>query len=118
MPAGTTPSTAAYGLPFESPATRLRRLGEAVEVIRLLWTEEVADYQGEFFTLDRGPVPPQAGAGPAAHLDRCVGRSVGAPQAGRLADGWNIAFVSPEDFARKRAIVMEHAPAPTGWSPG
>ena len=34
------------------------------------------------------------------------------PLVGRLADGWNIAYVSPEDFAQKLAIVHDHAAAP------
>jgi alkanesulfonate monooxygenase SsuD/methylene tetrahydromethanopterin reductase-like flavin-dependent oxidoreductase (luciferase family) len=29
-----------------------------------------------------------------------------------LADGWNIPYVSPETFARKLAIVRQHAPDP------
>ncbi|MGH9023790.1 MAG: LLM class flavin-dependent oxidoreductase, partial [Acidimicrobiia bacterium] len=41
----------AYGIDFEPPGVRLRRMREAVEVVRLLWTEEVANYDGEFFTL-------------------------------------------------------------------
>jgi alkanesulfonate monooxygenase SsuD/methylene tetrahydromethanopterin reductase-like flavin-dependent oxidoreductase (luciferase family) len=101
-----------YGLPFEPPAVRLRRLAETVEVIRLLWTEDVVHYDGEFVTLTGAlcnPKPVQTrpriwiGAG---------GEKLALPLAGRLADGWNIAYASPEDFARKLAIVRQHAPAP------
>jgi alkanesulfonate monooxygenase SsuD/methylene tetrahydromethanopterin reductase-like flavin-dependent oxidoreductase (luciferase family) len=31
---------------------------------------------------------------------------------GRLADGWNVAYISPEDLARKLSIVREHASDP------
>ena len=102
----------AYGLPFESPATRLRRLGESVEVIRLLWSEDVADYEGEFFTLEAARCHPKPVQSPPRIWIGASGEQLALPQVGRLADGWNIPYVSPEDFARKRAIVLEHAPAP------
>src|SRR5438093_7604083 len=41
----------AYGIPFEPPGVRLRRMKEAIEIVRLLWTQETTDYEGEFFTL-------------------------------------------------------------------
>ncbi|MGH9208092.1 MAG: LLM class flavin-dependent oxidoreductase, partial [Acidimicrobiales bacterium] len=53
----------AYGMPFEAPAVRLRRMAEAVEIVRLLWTQEVTDYEGEFWTLREArcnPKPVQA----------------------------------------------------------
>jgi alkanesulfonate monooxygenase SsuD/methylene tetrahydromethanopterin reductase-like flavin-dependent oxidoreductase (luciferase family) len=43
-----------FGIPFESPATRLRRLREITEIIRLLWTQDWVDYDGEFHQLRPG----------------------------------------------------------------
>ncbi len=101
-----------YGLPFESPGTRLRRLAEAVQVIRLLWSEEVVKFQGEFFTLDDAICEPK----PLQQTPRiwigASGERTALPLVGRLADGWNVAYVSPEAFAQKLAIVQEHAPFP------
>jgi hypothetical protein len=39
----------AYGLPFPGRNDRLTRLGEAREVLRLLWTREAADFAGRFY---------------------------------------------------------------------
>jgi probable F420-dependent oxidoreductase len=102
----------AYGIPFEPPGTRLRRMAEAVEVIRLLWTEDVADYKGEFFTMKEARCNPK----PVQRSPRiwigASGEQVALKLAGRLGDGWNIPFVSPEDFARKADIVRAAAPDP------
>jgi alkanesulfonate monooxygenase SsuD/methylene tetrahydromethanopterin reductase-like flavin-dependent oxidoreductase (luciferase family) len=40
------------------------------------------------------------------------GEELALPLAGQLGDGWNVAVVSPEDVARKRSVVMQHAPRP------
>ena len=102
----------AYGLPFESPATRLRRLGESVEVIRRLFTEDVVDFHGEFFDLTEARCNPKPVQSPPRIWIGASGEQLALPQVGRIADGWNIPFVSPEDFARKLAIVREHEPTP------
>jgi F420-dependent oxidoreductase-like protein len=41
----------AYGFDFPKPSIRIERLSEALEVIRRLWTEEKANYQGKHYTL-------------------------------------------------------------------
>jgi F420-dependent oxidoreductase-like protein len=41
----------AYGIPFPSTRERLQRLDEAVQVIRLMWTEDKADFEGRFYQL-------------------------------------------------------------------
>lgn len=40
-----------YGIPFPSPAQRIGELDEACEVIKLLWTQEVSNYEGKYYTL-------------------------------------------------------------------
>ncbi|HYP39528.1 MAG TPA: LLM class F420-dependent oxidoreductase [Chloroflexia bacterium] len=40
-----------YGLPFPSAAQRIRELDEACQLIKLLWTEEVANFEGKYYTL-------------------------------------------------------------------
>lgn len=108
----------AYGLPFESPATRLRRLAESVEVIKLLWTEEVSNFHGEFYDLEEARCHPKPLQSPPRIWIGATGEKLALPMVGRLADAWNTPYVSPEDFARKRAIVLEHAPAPERFVTG
>src|SRR5262249_12804799 len=46
------PEFAQFGLPFPGAAERAAPLGEALDVLRLLFTEEVASYRGRFHLLD------------------------------------------------------------------
>ncbi|HVB95888.1 MAG TPA: LLM class F420-dependent oxidoreductase [Nitrososphaerales archaeon] len=41
----------AYGIPFPSTKERLERLDEAVQVIRLMWTEDRASFDGRYYQL-------------------------------------------------------------------
>lgn len=107
----------AYGLPFEPPGIRLRRLAEYIEVVRLLWTQETADYQGEFYRLTEARCDPKPLQAPpriwvGANGDRALA------QAGRAGDAWNVAYVSPETFGRRREIVIANAPRPEAFVTG
>ena len=52
----------AYGLPYPSTRERVAMMGEAVEVIRLLWSGERVSFEGEYYRLDNAlcdPAPVQ-----------------------------------------------------------
>ena len=49
----------AYGLPFEAPAVRLRRMAESATIIRALWSETTVDFEGEFYTLKEALCDPK-----------------------------------------------------------
>jgi alkanesulfonate monooxygenase SsuD/methylene tetrahydromethanopterin reductase-like flavin-dependent oxidoreductase (luciferase family) len=42
---------AAYGYPFPSPDTRIRQLGDAIEIAKRMWTNEKATYEGRFYDV-------------------------------------------------------------------
>ncbi|EME17628.1 LLM class flavin-dependent oxidoreductase [Rhodococcus triatomae] len=102
----------AFGFPFERPAVRLRRLKEAVEIVRLLWQEESVDYEGEFYQLRDA----HCGVQPIQEKPRiwvgASGEKLGLSIVAALNDGWNCSTVTPEEFHRKRTIVMESARDP------
>jgi F420-dependent oxidoreductase-like protein len=98
----------AYGIPFPSPKIRLDQLEEGIQCLRGLLHDDVADFVGEYFTLTAArnePRPVQAklpiwigGGGEKRTLKI----------AAKYADGWNVPFIAPADFARKCAILDEH----------
>jgi alkanesulfonate monooxygenase SsuD/methylene tetrahydromethanopterin reductase-like flavin-dependent oxidoreductase (luciferase family) len=106
------PEFDAFGIAFEPASVRLARMQEAVEVIRLLWTEDTVDYQGHFFTLrDAMCVPKPLQEAPRIWIG-ASGERRALAIAGRIGDGWNVPYVSPEDFARKLQIVKSASPHP------
>ena len=108
----------AYGIPFEAPAVRLRRMAESIECVRLLLTEDVANFDGEFFTLTEAYCNPKPVQARPRIWVGASGEQIGLKLAGRHGDAWNVPFVSPEDFTRKRQIVLDHAPDPDAFVTG
>jgi F420-dependent oxidoreductase-like protein len=99
---------AAYGFPFPGAGQRLDLLEESAACVRSLLRNELTDYEGEHFhfteaRLEPRPVQPELpiwiGGGGERRTLRIVAR---------YADGWNVPFVSPEDFARKRKVLDDH----------
>lgn len=99
---------AAYGIDFPSTGTRMDQLEEGAEALRRLLHDEVTDFVGRWFNLvdaRNEPRPAQA------RLPIWIGGS-GEKRTLRIAvqsaDGWNVPFVSPETFARKRDVLHQH----------
>ena len=73
------------GLDF---ATRGRRVDEAIEVCRRLWTEETVTHHGEFFTFDEVAFEPKPGSGRGRRSSSVASPSAALRRAARLGDGW------------------------------
>ena len=76
---------------------RGRRTDEAIQVIRLLWTQDEVTFQGEFYRLDRisvltkpwqSPPPIWIGGKSEAAMKR----------AARLGDGWIPSLITPDEL--------------------
>jgi alkanesulfonate monooxygenase SsuD/methylene tetrahydromethanopterin reductase-like flavin-dependent oxidoreductase (luciferase family) len=50
----------AYGIPFSTNGGRARRLGESLEVMKLLFTQEKSTYTGKYYQLKEAPFQPRA----------------------------------------------------------
>ena len=48
----------AFAIPFHTVRERLERLDEAVQVIKLLWTEQRPKFEGRYYQLDEPPYNP------------------------------------------------------------
>ena len=102
---------AAYGMPFPAAPVRLRQLDEAIQCIRLLLTEDVASFEGEFFRLDDARCDPKP---VQARLPLWIGgggEKVTLRIAARHADGWNVPFVPPDAYRHKVAVLDGHCEA-------
>ena len=101
---------AAVGVPF---AERAPRTDEAIEVLRTLWAEDEASFDGRFTTLDRAlmfPKPIQRVGGRPAIPVLIGGHSAAAARrAGRLGDGFFPARATPDDLGPLLEVVRSAA---------
>jgi F420-dependent oxidoreductase-like protein len=86
----------AYGIPFYTPGERAKRLQEAVEVIKLLFSQPKSTFNGKFYQLKDAPNEPKPVQKHVPLLIGGVGPKRIQPLAARHADIWHF-FPSDED---------------------
>ncbi len=103
---------ASMGIPLYAPGERIRRLGEACEIIKRLFTQHLTDFDGRYYQLKEArcepkpvqrPYPPFVIGGGGEQLTLRV--------VARYADVWNFAGGPVENFTRKVGILHEHCAA-------
>jgi F420-dependent oxidoreductase-like protein len=99
---------AAYGIPFPGPGERLDILEEAIECIHGLLRDEVTDFHGQHFTLTDARCEPKPVQEQLPIWVGGGGEKRTLAIAARWADGWNVPYVSPEQFAHKRRVLHDH----------
>lgn len=95
----------AFGFDFPSVGTRLDMLEEATVLIRSLLTKERTTFDGTHFrAVNASCLPPPV----QEHLPIWIG-GVGENRTlrttARLADGWNAAYIAPEEFGRLNKVL-------------
>ena len=101
------------GVPYDS---RGRYSNEFIEVLRRLWTEPRASFQGEFFAFDDVITSPKPVQQPHPPILTGGNRPPALRRAGRLADGWH-GMNLPPDSVRKRLPVIQEEAARAGRPP-
>ena len=100
------------GIPRYAPGERIRRLGEACEIIKRLFTQHTTDFDGRYYQLQEArcepkpvqqPYPPFVIGGGGEQLTLRI--------VARYADVWNFAGGPVESFSRKVGILHEHCTA-------
>ncbi len=97
-----------YGIDFPPVGVRLRQVEEAIQCIRGLLTEDVTSFTGEHFTLTDAKCEPKPVQERLPLWIGGGGEKVTLRTAARHADGWNVPFISPEDYGRKNQILDQH----------
>jgi alkanesulfonate monooxygenase SsuD/methylene tetrahydromethanopterin reductase-like flavin-dependent oxidoreductase (luciferase family) len=100
------------GIPLYTPGERIRRLGEACEITKRLWTQQLTDFDGRYYQLNQArlepkpiqkPYPPIVIGGGGEQLTLRV--------VARYADVWNFTGTDVETFRHKVRVLHEHCAA-------
>jgi alkanesulfonate monooxygenase SsuD/methylene tetrahydromethanopterin reductase-like flavin-dependent oxidoreductase (luciferase family) len=99
-----------YGYAFPSAGVRLAQLEEAVQIVKLLWTQPTATFHGKYYHIQDAylepkpdPVPPiLIGGGGEQRTLRIVAQ---------YADWWNYSGGTVETYAHKLDVLKRHCAA-------
>jgi F420-dependent oxidoreductase-like protein len=97
----------AYGIDFATTAGRLARLDEACRVIKALFNERRASFQGEHYVLREAPLEPKPVQPLLPLLVGGGGERVTLRIAATWADEWNI-WGTPDTFRHKSSVLDRH----------
>jgi F420-dependent oxidoreductase-like protein len=98
----------AYGIPLYAPGERIRRLGEACEIIKRMWTETAPSFAGTYYQIKNAycepkpvqkPYPPFVIGGVGDKLLRIVAE---------YADIWNFTGGGTISFQERSALLDSH----------
>jgi alkanesulfonate monooxygenase SsuD/methylene tetrahydromethanopterin reductase-like flavin-dependent oxidoreductase (luciferase family) len=106
---------AAFGYPFPPVAERVQQLEEAIQIMRLMWTEPAPTFHGRHFQIEQAysaprPLPPPIMIGGG-------GEKLMLPLIGRQADIWDRWYGGPlesadlPEYEHKLALVRRAATA-------
>jgi alkanesulfonate monooxygenase SsuD/methylene tetrahydromethanopterin reductase-like flavin-dependent oxidoreductase (luciferase family) len=95
----------AYGYTYPPARERVEQLEETLQIVRAMWTEEQATFQGRHFSVTSAhceprpdPVPPILIGGTGTRMLNLVARR---------ADGWNASWLSPEEYRHRLDVLLQ-----------
>ena len=97
----------AYHFDFPAPSVRVDQMEEAIQIVKLLWTQSPASFAGKYYQIDNAycapqpdPIPPiLIGGGGEQKTLRVVAR---------YADWWNLPGGTLENYAHKIEVLRQH----------
>lgn len=100
----------AYNFDFPKPSVRIAQLEETVHIVKKLWTESPASFEGKYYRIQDAyceprpePIPPLLIGGGGEQLTLRV--------VAKHADWWNISGGTYENYAHKLKVLRQHCAA-------
>ena len=96
-----------YNYPFLSPKARVEQLEEAIQIIRAMWTAQLATFEGKHYAIHNAYCSPQ----PTPSIPILIGG--GGEQrtlavVARHADWWNFNSCTLEEYSHKLDVLKQH----------
>ena len=100
----------AYNFDYPKASVRIAQLEETIELVKRLWTESPASYEGRYYRIENAyceprpdPMPPILIGGGGEQLTLRV--------VAKYADWWNIPGGTLENYAHKLNVLRQHCEA-------
>ena len=100
------------GIPLYAPGERIRRLGEACEIIKRLFTQHLTTYEGRYYQLKKARCEPKPVQKP--HPPFVIGGSgeqLTLRVVAQHAAVWNFGGSDPAQFKQKQDVLRRHCEA-------
>ena len=97
----------AYGYEFPRPAVRVRQLAEAVQIVRLMWTQPQATFHGRYYHIQAATCEPKPEPLPPIMIGG-GGRQLTLRFVAQYADWWNYPGGSPEEYGELLDALRGH----------
>jgi F420-dependent oxidoreductase-like protein len=100
------------GIPLYAAGERIRRLGEACELMKILFTEPVANYAGRYYQLKEARLDPKSVQKPyPPFVIGGSGEQLTLRVVAQHADVWNYGGGTVDQFNHKVSVLREHCAA-------
>jgi F420-dependent oxidoreductase-like protein len=100
------------GIPLYEPAERIRRLGEACEIAKLLFTQDVSTFDGKYYQLKEARLEPKPVQKPyPPFMIGGGGEQLTLRVVAKYADIWNHGGTDVEIFKHKVEVLHGHCAA-------
>jgi alkanesulfonate monooxygenase SsuD/methylene tetrahydromethanopterin reductase-like flavin-dependent oxidoreductase (luciferase family) len=97
----------AYGYDFPKASVRIAQLNEAVQIVRKMWTETPASFEGQYYHIRDAYCEPKPSPCPPIMIGG-GGEQLTLRVVAKLADWWNLVTRDIDTYAHKLAILRDH----------
>ena len=100
----------AYGYPYPPDGERIEQLEEAVQIIRAMWTQSPASFEGKHYRIENADCEPRPNP-PIPSLIGGGGEKKTLRVAAKYADWWTAPVQSLDEYAHKQRVLAGHCRA-------